>query len=180
MILQPLNLNQMIKPQILKCLAVSAAFLTFSSCAANNGIIPQTACHTATAIATQTWEVDYYINKASGGSNNRRVQSFQSNTLTNLNGEKPINAASGPDNEGIWWLSLPLRPTADEVDQYRDIQERNDPPMLQRSVEYQLRCESGMLLTDALMYREASRAIRTGQAVQVTYLGNRALKVVTP
>jgi len=124
--------------------------------------------------------VDYYINKASGGSNNRRVQSFQSNTLTNLNGEKPINAASGPDNEGIWWLSLPPRPTADEVDQYRDIQERNDPPMLQRSVEYRLRCESGMLLTDALLYREVSRAIRTDQAVQVTYLGNRALKVVPP
>lgn len=170
---QLLNRDQIIKPRILKWLAVSAAFLTFSC--ANNGIVPQTSCYTATAIATQTWEVDYYISKTSGGSNSRRTQSFQSNTLTNLNGEKPINAVSGPDDEGVWWTVIPPRPTADQVDQFRDIQERNDSPMLQRSVDYQLRCENGTLLTDALLYREVARAIRAGQAVRVTHLGNRAL-----
>lgn len=33
------------------------------------------------------------------------------------------------------------------------------------------------ILTDALMYREVSRAVRSGQAARVSYLGNRALKV---
>ena len=142
-------------------------------------MMPQTRCQTATAIATQTWEVDYYISKTSGGLNSRRTRSFQSNTLTNMNGEKPANAVSGSDDEGVWWAALPPRPTADEVDQNRDIQEQNDPPMLQRSVDYQLRCEEKTLLTDALLYREVSRAVRSGQAVRVSYLGNRALKVET-
>jgi hypothetical protein len=158
-------------------LAISAALLTLLSCTGENGMIPQTRCKTAIAIATQTWEVDYYISKTSGGMNTQRTHSFQSNTLTNLNGEKPVNAASGPDDSGIWWTALPARPTADEVDQNRETQERNDPPMLQRSVDYQLLCETGTLLTDALTYREVSRAIRSGQSVRLSYLGNRALKV---
>ncbi|MGV0028241.1 hypothetical protein [Phormidesmis priestleyi] len=165
------------KPQILKWFAISMTFLTLTSCTGENGIVPQTLCNTATAIATQTWEVTYYISKTSGGMNTQRTHSFQSNTLTNLNGTKPVNAASGPDDNGIWWPALPPRPTADEVDQHRETQERNDPPLLQRSVDYQLGCETGTLLTDALTYREVSRAVRLGQSVSVSYLGNRALKV---
>lgn len=165
------------KPQTFNWFAISVGFLTLTSCTGENGVIPQTRCHTAIAIATQTWEVEYYISKTSGGLNSRRTPSFQRNTLTNLNGEKPANAASGSDDEGIWWAALPPRPTADEIDQHRDIQEHNDPPVLQRSVDYQLRCEEKTLLTDALTYREVSRAIRSGQAVRMSYLGNRALKV---
>lgn len=138
--------------------------------------MPQTRCNATIAIATQTWQVDYYISKTSGGLNSRRTQSFQSNTVTNLNGEKPTTAVSVDDN-GIWWAALPPRPTADEVDQHRDLQEQNDPPSLQRSVDYQLQCDETKLLTDAPLYREVSRAIRSRQVVTVSYLGNRALKV---
>lgn len=158
-------------------LSATIAFLTLTSCTRENGIVPQTRCNAAVAIATQTWEVDYYISKTSGGLNSRRTQSFQSNTLTNLNGEKPATAVSAPDDQGVWWAALPPRPTADEVDQHRDIQEQNDSPLLQRSVNYQLRCDETTLLTDALTYREVSRAVRAGQWVRVSYLGNRALKV---
>lgn len=158
--------------RIYSWLTLIAALLTLNSC----GIISQTRCNTAIAIATQTWEVEYYISKTSGGLNTQRTQSFQSNTLTNFNGEKPENAVSGDDN-GIWWASLPPRPTADEVDQDRQSQERNDSPLLQRSVNYQLRCEAETLKTDAEMYREASRAIRAKQAVRVSYIGDRALKI---
>lgn len=157
----------------------SVAYFTLSSCTRENGLIPHTRCHTAVAIATQTWEVHYYINKTSGGLNLQRTQAFQSNTLTNLNGEKPNDAVSGPDDEGVWWAALPPRPTADEVDQQRQTQELNDPPTLLRSVDYQLRCQDKTLVTDALLYREVSRAIRAGQAARVTYLGNRALKVIS-
>lgn len=164
------------KPRILNGFAIAAALLSFSSCAGQNGLIPKTQCQTAVAIATQTWEVNYYINKTSGGLNTQRMQSFQSNTTTNLNGEKPADAVSMDDN-GIGWAALPPRPTADEVDQHRQTQEQNDPPQLQRSVEYQLRCESGTLQTDAATYREASRAIRAGQAVRVSYFVDQALKI---
>ncbi|MCY7274822.1 MAG: hypothetical protein LH702_14110 [Phormidesmis sp. CAN_BIN44] len=132
----------MLQPSLL---AIGVAFLTLSSCTGENRIMPQTRCNAAIAVAAQTWEAAYHISKPSGGLNSRRTQSFQSNTLTNLNGEKPATAVSGPDDEGIWWAALPPRPTADEVDQHRDIQEHNDPPLLQRSVDYQLRCEEKIL-----------------------------------
>lgn len=162
------------KPRILNSLVIGAALL--NSCTAKNGLIPQTHCQTALAIATQTWEVNYYISKTSGGLNTQRKRSFQSNTLTNFNGEKPVDAVSVDDN-GIGWAALPPRPTADEVDQQRDLQEQNDPPELQRSVNYQLRCENRTLKTDASTYREALRAIQAKQGVRVTYIGDRALKI---
>lgn len=156
---------------------MSAIGLALSSCAGNNSLIPQTDCHTAVAVATQTWEVEYYISKTSGGLNTQRIQTFSSNTLTNLNGEKPVDAVSGPDDNGIWWGAIPPRPTADEVDQRRDLQEFNDPPQLQRSVKYELRCKDRTLSTDALSYREAARAIRAGRAVRVSYLANHVMKI---
>lgn len=155
---------------------ISAVILMLSSCAGQNGLIPQTRCKTAVAIATQTWIVNYYINKTSGGFNTQRIQTFQSNTITNLNGEKPVDAVSVDDN-GVGWDAIPPRPTADEVDQRRNLQERNDPPQLQRSVTYQLRCENGTLSTDALSYREAARTIRSGQDVRVSYIGNHLMKI---
>lgn len=170
-------LLETMKTRILSRLAINAVFLILSGCSGNNGLIPQTRCHTAVAIATQTWEVNYFINKTSGGLNTQRIQSFQSNTITNVNGEKPIDAVSGSDDNGVWWGAIPPRPTADEVDQRRDLQEFNDPPQLQRSVNYELRCEDRTLSTDALTYREAARAIRAGQAVRVSYLWDRAMKI---
>lgn len=164
------------KPCVLYRVLISATILFLNGCSEQNRLIPQTRCDSAIAIATQTWEVTYYISKTAGGLNTQRSQSFQTNTLTNANGIQPDNAVSIDDN-GIWWAALPPRPTADEVDQHRQTQEQNDAPQLQRFVDYQLRCESGTLKTDALTYREASRAIRAGQIVRVSYVGNRALKI---
>lgn len=158
------------KRRILNGFVISAVALILTGCTGKNGLIPQTQCNGAIAVATQTWEVNYYIDKTSGGLNTQRSQSFQSNTLTNLNGGRPLDAVSGDDN-GIWWAALPPRPTADEVDRYRRVQEQNDPPQLQRSIDYQLRCESGTLKTDAVTYREVARTIRKGQAVRVSYVG---------
>ncbi len=156
--------------------AIIAAFLALNGCTEKTRLIPTTQCNSAIAVATQTWEVNYYINKTSGGLNTQRKQAFQRNTLTNLNGERPVDGVSSDDN-GIWWAALPSRPTADEVDQHRQLQEQNDPPLLQRAVDYQLRCENRVLKTDALTYREASRGIRSGQAIRVNYIGNQALEI---
>lgn len=156
--------------------AIIAAFLALNGCTEKNRLIPTTQCNAAIAIATQTWEVNYYINKTSGGLNTQRKQAFQRNTLTNLNGEKPVDGVSSDDN-GIWWAALPPRPTVDEMDQHRQLQEQNDPPLLQRSVDYQLRCEDRTLKTDALTYREAARTIRAGQTVHVSYVSDRALNI---
>ena len=70
---------------------------------------------TAIATAPQTRKVEYYISKTSKGLNTQRIQSFQSNTIPNLDGEKLVDAVSVDDN-GIGWADVPLRPAADEVD----------------------------------------------------------------
>jgi hypothetical protein len=163
-------------------LSVSIVLLTLNSCSSTQPMIGKTMigktlCQSAIAHATQTWEVTYYISKTSGGWNTQRVQSFQSNTLTNQNGEKPIDAVSGPDDDGIWWAALPPRPTADDVDLSRQPGEHSDPPELQRSVNYQLRCNSGMLGTDAQTYRAAARRLRSGRTVQVSYFLNRVWNI---
>jgi hypothetical protein len=167
------------KHYILRGFAISAVLLALNGCTEKDRLIPQTQCQSAIAVATQTWEVNYYINKTSGGLNTQRSHAFQSNTITNLNGERPSDAVS-VDDKGVWWAALPSRPTADEVDQQRHAQEQNDPPQLQRSVDYQLRCERGTLKTDAATYREAARSMRSGQAVQVSYVADRALKIEAP
>lgn len=169
--------NRAMKIRIARWLTLSCACLSLSNCTPQNELISRTRCDTAIAEATQTWEVEYYISKTSGGLNSRRLESFASNRLRNLNGEQPAGAIPSPDANGVWWPALPPQPNADEVDARRRTGERNDPPALQRSVAYQLRCEDGTLLTDAPTYREAARAIRAGKTVQVSYSLNRVLKV---
>lgn len=166
------------KFQLSSLLMVGASCWMLGSCTPEGDPISKTPCHQATAIATQTWEVDYYINKTSGGANNQRTQTFEGNTLTNINGESPVGAKYGPDNDGIWWAALPTKPTADEVDANRQTGEQNDPPQLQKSVKYRLTCDVGELKTDAQTYREASRAFRAKQDILVSYTLDRALKIL--
>ncbi|MBW4521679.1 MAG: hypothetical protein KME16_18520 [Scytolyngbya sp. HA4215-MV1] len=166
------------KLQLSSLLLVGVSCWVLGSCTPEGEPISKTPCHQATAIATQTWEVDYSLNKTSGGNNSQRTQSFESNTLTNINGDSPAGAKYGPDNDGVWWAGLPTKPTPDEVDANRKTGEQNDPPQLQKSVKYQLTCDVGELLTDAQTYREASRSFRAKQDVVVTYTLNRVLKIL--
>jgi hypothetical protein len=175
--IKTLILLKTVKSQILNRLTISFSLLILSGCSSPNSIFPQTHCGTAIAIATQTWEVNYYTNKTAGGLNAQRRQSFQSNRLINFNSEKPENAASGPDDTGIWWAALPPRPTIDEIDQHRELQEQNDPPRLQREVTYQLGCDKSRLSTNAQLYREAARAIHSRKKVRVSYFWNHVLSV---
>lgn len=152
-------------------------FSWLSGCTPSGDPIAQTSCNTALADATYTWRVEYFTSRSRGGPQGTRVEEFSSTRLRNQNGEKPGEAVTGPDDQGIWWPALPPRPSADEIDQHRQTGEFNDPPRLQRQVRYQLQCQDGTLAADDRTYREAARSIRARRSVQVNYTLGRVLEI---
>ena len=131
-----------------------------------------TGTYEATATVTQTWRAEY------ARSFDRRqtihMQTFESNSLVNRNGVRPEGAATGPDDNGLYWPPLPPRPTADELDDRKreTIEQRTDPAIL-REVDYAITFDYNgqrrTLPTSRSVYREASRAFADQQALEVTF-----------
>ncbi len=131
-----------------------------------------TGTYEATATVTQTWQVDY------ARSFDRRQtihqETFESNSLVNRNGVRPEGAATGPDDNGLYWPSLPPRPTADELEaRKREAIEQRTDPMLLQDVEYAITFDYNgqrrTLPTTRTVYREASGAFADQQALEVTF-----------
>jgi hypothetical protein len=51
----------------------------------------------------------------------------------NRNGVKPPGAVVGPDDRGLWWPTLPPRPSVDEVEQRKKSQEESHQFKIQNS-----------------------------------------------
>jgi hypothetical protein len=131
-----------------------------------------TGTYEATATVTQTWQVEY------AESFDRRQtihqETFGSNSLVNRNGVRPEGAATGPDDEGLYWPPLPPRPTAAELDarQRKPIEQRTDPA-LQKDVKYAITFDYNgqrqTLPTTRTVYTEASKAFADQQALEITF-----------
>ncbi|WP_072015947.1 hypothetical protein [Leptolyngbya sp. KIOST-1] len=131
-----------------------------------------TGTYEATATVTQTWRAEY------ARSFDRRqtihMETFGSNSLVNRNGVRPEGAATGPDDNGLYWPPLPPRPTADELEaRKREPIEQRSELGLHREVEYALTFDYNgqrrTLPTTRTVYREASRAFTDQQALEVTF-----------
>ncbi len=136
------------------------------------GDIVTTGTYEATATVTQTWRAEY------ARSFDRRqtihMETFGSNSLVNRNGVRPEGAATGPDDNGLYWPPLPPRPTADELEaRKREPIEQRSELGLQRDVEYALTFDYNgqrrTLPTTRTVYREASQAFADQQALEVTF-----------
>ncbi|NET56671.1 MAG: hypothetical protein F6K47_11060 [Symploca sp. SIO2E6] len=130
----------------------------------------------ATAETTVTWQVRYTPDEASY--RNPRFEEFASNSLVNYNGEKPEGAVVGPDDEGLWWPTIPPKPSIDEVEQRQKIQEYRHKPELLRTVQYQLTYQQDgqtvTLPTNYQVYRQVARAYPYGKTLQLTLGINNA------
>jgi parallel beta-helix repeat protein len=147
------------------------------SCGPGDDIGGQTPCDGAVARASYTWQASYYPSRTESDRPNRpRQETFGSSELLTRNGIKPLEAASGPDDEGVWWPEMPPRPTADELDRRRGDFEANNSPQLARKRDFFLECEVGNLTASGQVYRQVARAIQDGQSVMVNYGLGRALK----
>lgn len=113
----------------------------------------------ATARTTLTWQVKYFTSPDQ--KRNPRFEEFASASLINRNGEKPSGRAIGPDEKGLWWPTLPPRPTIDEVEQRQKLGETPSKPELLRTVNYQIAYQQDgqtvTLPTNYHVYRQVAR-----------------------
>jgi hypothetical protein len=131
-----------------------------------------TGTYEATATVTQTWQVDY------ARSFDRRQtihqETFESNSLVNRNGVRPEGAATGPDDNGLYWPPLPPRPTADELEARKREPSSSAPTrccsrMLNTPLPLTTTASGAPLPTTRTVYREASSAFADQQALEVTF-----------
>lgn len=129
----------------------------------------------ATATVIYTWQVEYMPNPDKPVRNRR--EEFATVSLVNRNGERPIDAASGPDDQGLWWPAIPPRPTVDQIEeQQRSSDEVVGTPQLLKDVKYAITYEdkgrSVTLPTNYSVYRQVVKAYPDRQPLELTIAGN--------
>lgn len=136
----------------------------------------------AVAITTYTWQVEY--NPRTIGQdrpNDRRLERFETTSVTNLNGIRPEAEGSGPDSQGLWWPVLPPKPTVDDIEDRRRKSETAREPEVIKSVAYKLSFnqagEEKTLPTDYNVYRQAVKAFEKDRSLMLT-LGPQDTSVI--
>lgn len=124
----------------------------------------------ATALTTYTWQVEYANNLNSEPS--PRLEEFATTSLLNRNGLKPSGAVTGPDDRGLWWPALPVRPTVDDVEQRQGSEQEASKPELLKSVKYKLIYSEGTqqrtLPTNYDVYRQVVKAYPNRTPLELT------------
>lgn len=119
----------------------------------------ETQTYNATAQVTYTWQVEYIPITDNRRS---RLEQFASTSLMNVNGDRPAEAVTGPDDEGLWWPQLPPRPTVDELEARQQQGEEVGTPELLKSVDYAVTYaqdgQTRTLPTNASVYRQVVRS----------------------
>ncbi|WP_017660942.1 hypothetical protein [Baaleninema simplex] len=123
----------------------------------------------ATALTTYTWRVPY---EETTSDKLPRYEEFASNSVLNVNGERPEGAVGNADEKGLWWPKLPPRPTVENIEARETPRERPGTPELLKTVEYYISYEQGgrqvTLPTDYASYRQAVRAREAGKSLKLT------------
>jgi hypothetical protein len=121
----------------------------------------------ATAETTITWRVEYFYSEKQS-----RFVEFASNSLVNVNGEKPEGAFGEADDKGLWWPAIPEKPTLDEIEKLQQPGEQRRDPERLRTVKYYFSFEQGgqtvNLPTNYSVYRQAVKAYESGQSLRLT------------
>ncbi|WP_338422016.1 hypothetical protein [Nostoc flagelliforme] len=90
----------------------------------------------------------------------------------NRNGLKPPGAVVGPNDRGLWWTTLPPRPSVDEVEQRKRPQDEAGKPELVKDVKYELTYEVGntqnTLPTNYEVYRQVVKAYPQRTPLELT------------
>ncbi|MDJ0801129.1 MAG: hypothetical protein QNJ51_30710 [Calothrix sp. MO_167.B12] len=142
------------------------AILTLASC--SNATTDQ---YEATARTSYTWQVKYANDLTDEPF--PRLETFGSNSLLNRNGLKPSGRIIGPDEKGLWWPTLPPRPSVDEIEQRKQRStEQFSQPELLKSVEYKITYSSGeqrrTLPTNYQVYRQVVKAYPSRTPLELT------------
>ncbi|MEA5583730.1 hypothetical protein VB620_20605 [Nodularia harveyana UHCC-0300] len=124
----------------------------------------------ATALTSYTWQVKYANNLTNAPQ--PRVETFANVSVLNQNGLKPSAAVVGPDDRGLWWPTVPPKPSIDEVEKRKKPQEEASQPELLKDVKYQLTYTVGeeqrTLPTNYDVYRQVVKAYPSQIPLQLT------------
>jgi len=139
--------------------------LTLTSCSTTT-----TDQYEATALTSYTWQVKYANNLTNEP--RPRIETFTTTSALNRNGSKPPGAVIGPDDRGLWWPTLPPRPSVDEVEQRKKSQEEVGKPELLKATKYQMTYGVGSqqrtLPTNYEVYRQVVKAYPSRTSLQLT------------
>jgi hypothetical protein len=157
-----------LKRSLHRVIALAGCMLSLALGGCENTITTQ---YEATALVTYTWQVEYAPNPDKP-IRNRREQ-FASTSLLNRNGERPLDAVSGPDDQGLWLPAIPPHPTIDEMeDRRRSFDEEMRSPQLIKSVDYAITYEAnGQTITaptNHSVYRQVVRAYPEQRPLELT------------
>ncbi|WP_374108478.1 hypothetical protein [Nostoc sp. XA010] len=124
----------------------------------------------ATALTSYSWQVKYANNLTSQPQ--PRIETFANTSVVNRNGVKPPGAVVGPDDRGLWWPTVPPRPSVDEVEQRKRPQEEAGKPELIKDVKYKLTYGVGnsqnTLPTNYEVYRQVVKAYPERTPLELT------------
>ncbi|WP_226889496.1 hypothetical protein [Nostoc sp. MG11] len=139
--------------------------LTITSCSTAT-----TEQYEATALTSYTWQIKYANNLTS--ESQPRIETFAKTSVLNRNGAQPLGKVIGPDDRGLWWPTLPPKPSVDKVEQRKKPQEEAGKPELLKDVEYQISYGVGnaqkTLPTNYDVYRQVVKAYPTRTPLQLT------------
>ncbi|WDD36220.1 hypothetical protein PQG02_31585 (plasmid) [Nostoc sp. UHCC 0926] len=153
------------KLKILPSIITALMALTLTSCSTTTA-----EQYEATALTSYTWQVKYGNNLTSQPQ--PRIETFANTSMLNRNGLKPPGAVVGPDDQGLWWPTLPPRPSIDEVEQRKRPQEEAGKPELVKDVKYNLTYGVGntqqTLPTNYDVYRQVVKAYPQRTPLELT------------
>ncbi len=153
------------KLTFLPSLITALTALTLTSCS-----IVTTEEYEATALTSYTWQVKYANNLTNAPQ--PRIETFANASVLNQNGLKPSAAVVGPDDLGLWWPTVPQKPSVDEVEQRKKPQEEVGKPELLKDVNYQLTYKEGeqqrTLPTNYEVYRQVVKAYPSRTPLELT------------
>ena len=153
------------KLRFLTLIMTALTALTLNSCST-----AKTEQYEATALTSYTWQVKYANNLTSQPQ--PRIETFANTSVVNRNGVKSPGAVVGPDDQGLWWPTLPPRPSVDEVEQRKKSQEEAGKPELSKDVKYKLTYGVGntqnTLPTNYDVYRQVVKAYPQKTPLELT------------
>ncbi|MDM9580265.1 hypothetical protein [Nostoc sp. GT001] len=153
------------KLKILPSIITALTALTLNSCST-----AKTEQYEATALTSYTWQVKYANDLTSQP--RPRIETFATTSVLNRNGVKPSGEVIGPDDKGLWWPTVPPRPSVDEVEQRKKSQSEAGKPELVKNVKYKLTYGVGnsqqTLPTNYDVYRQVVKAYPQKTPLELT------------
>ena len=150
------------------CLAILSFAITLSFAGCGVQTINQ---YEATARTTLTWQVNYSNDPMED--KRGRFEEFESTSIVNSNGEKPEGRVVGPDDKGLWWPTVPPKPTVDDLEsRQKKPYEKPGKPELLRQVKYHITYQKDgqtiTLPTNYEVYRQVVKAYPNKTPLQLT------------